>query len=229
MGLLDNAVRKEIAKSEQKNREELVKFSSEMHKLKREKELADAVHPFLLQGLKELPGAMQQIGAEPLPLVVEKNPSLFFGESVKCMWGYYLLPRGSECYDLFLTSDGKYHAGIRTFSSDRKVTDKNKIRVSFTQPRVTKPFQKYIVEDYGVHEEEISEDEAVSMIAKDLIDYTARSGTAYHVFRDAVENDDPETAAAELFAIYIEDNVKYNERLLNKRGELEFLRSLNRK
>ena len=126
MGLLDKIVKEEVAKNEQKTREEMEKLSAEVLKLKREKEIAAAVKPVIEQALKEFPDAMKQVGVDPLPLVVAKKPSFFSDEKqMKCIWGYYFYPLYGKPvnynqYVLFMTSDGKYHTG---YFFNQKVTD----------------------------------------------------------------------------------------------------------
>lgn len=230
MGLLDKAVKKEIEKKEQKTKEEMDKLSAEVQKLKWQKDIAEAPRPFIKQGLKEFISAMEQIGVEPLPLVVVKNPYFFSDEKpIKCMWGYYLYPRINDSCVLFMTADGKYHAAITTFSSDRKVTDSNKTRVDFKPPKPRMAIGQLCVETLNIHEEEISEDEAVSIVTENFVNRHPSPSNSDIAMNGSIDNDHLETAVAELFSSYIAYNVSYNDYLLRERDKLEYLRSLNRK
>ena len=243
MGLLDKAVKEEIAKEEQKTKEEMDKFSSEVLELKKEKDIGESIRPLIIQGLKEFTNAMEQIGAEPLPLVLAREPSFlesFFESTIyRCVWGYYLYPHWNG-YETFITTDGKYLEGY-TKIPEAWNNKKFKMNRSMLQtpdierrkyPDGTKG-ELYFGRTHAYYEKEILEDQAVSLIIQDFLHHrktpekTEHDNIKYVRLTEALEKNDLETAVTELFSIYIRANKAIWSQYRGER--MDFLRSLDKK
>ncbi len=198
MGLLDKVVKEEITKNEQKTKKDMEKFSAEVLELKKEQEIAEFIKPLIAQALKEFAHAMEQIGVEPLPLVVKRDPtfleSFLKSEIYKCVWGYYLYPKRAG-YELFITADGRFLEGYlkkpneRVISADGKRLERypaksegqtnGKFRMEKTILQTPDVFvyknpdgtrgELYSNRSSSYYEKELSEDEAVSLIIQDFL------------------------------------------------------------
>ena len=240
MGLLDKVVKEEIAKNEQKNAKDMEKFSTEVLELKKEQEIAEFIKPLIAQTMKEFTGAMEQIGVEPLPLVVKRDPtfleSFLKSEIYKCVWGYYLYPHYNG-YELFVAADGRYLEGCL---KEPEGQNNKKFKMKRTVIQTPDVFRRknpdgttgelYSDRRSAYYEKELSEDEAVSLIIQDFL-YQGKypkennyGNIKYPRLAKAMNNEDFETAVIELFSTYIEANKTiWNE----YRGErMDFLRTL---
>ena len=228
MGLLDKVVKSEIEKDERKTREEMSKLSREELKKREDEDRVMHRTPFIRQGLKEFLHAMEEIGVEPLPLVVKRKQGFFSSKAYKVLRGYYLCERFGK-YRLFISSDGKYR-GSEEVRSRSLLSFPIVDRESFGNPP-----KMYLREFGNIYEEEIGEEEAVSMIANDLLVQcsslkdTGRFDETVYFYPDmheALEKGDFETAVTGLFSLYVSDNKKHRDNLLKFKDRKDFLDSL---
>lgn len=241
MGLLDKVVKEEIAKNEQKTTKDMEKFSAEVLEIKKEQEIAEFIKPLIAQALKEFAGAMEQIGVEPLPLVVKRDAtfleSVFKSEIIyRCEWGYYLYPHYNG-YELFITADGRYLEGYLKEPEDQNNKKFRMKRTVMLAPDVLvykNPDgirrELYSNRSSSYYEKELSEDEAVSLIVQDFL-YQRKIPKKdendiikYPRLTKAMNNEDFETAVIELFSTYIEANKKIWDEYRGER--MDFLRTL---
>ena len=239
MGLLDKVVKSEIEKDERKTREEMSKLSREELKKREDEDRVMHRTPFIRQGLMEFLHAMEEIGVEPLPLVVKRKQGFFSSKAYKVLRGYYLCERFGK-YRLFISADGKYYTGVEILTGNYRGSKEVRNRSLLSFPIVDRdsignPPRMYLREFGNIYEEEIGEEEAVSMIADDLLVQcsslkdTGRFDETVYFYPDmheALKKGDFETAVTGLFSLYVSDNKKHRDNLLKFKDRKDFLDSL---
>ncbi len=110
MGILDDAVKKQIELQQEETKDVLTELSRDELLRRRKEDIGNELMPFILQALREFPDAMQELGTRPLPFISCKR-SLLLGKKFEYLEGYYIDSPYKGYFELFMSTDGRFFRG----------------------------------------------------------------------------------------------------------------------
>jgi hypothetical protein len=110
MGILDDAVKKQIELQQEETKDVLTELSRDELIRRRKEDIGNELMPIILQALREFPDAMRELGTRPLPFVSCKR-SLLLGKKFEYLEGYYIDSPYKGYFELFMSTDGRFFRG----------------------------------------------------------------------------------------------------------------------